>query len=249
MTILLPPGSFRATAFAALCAALVGCEFGLSEGRETDARRAAARMGAWSEPRIWPVLPVHLNVLPDGTVLTWGLNGVRNLPGWTDASIWNPGSDTRSQFKENTTNLFCAGHALLPDGRLLVAGGHEDVDVGTANVTVFDPRTRGWSTAATMNAGRWYPSVTVLENGEVLILAGSIDVDRVNPLPQVWTREGRLRDLTGARRNLLAYPWTFVAPNGKVFVAGPNGVTRYLDTEGTGSWRSEGATRRPRRPR
>jgi len=32
------------------------------------------------------------------------------------------------------------------------------------------------------------------------------------------------------------YPYMFVAPNGKVFCAGPSQTTRYLDVSGTGTW-------------
>src|SRR5207248_1627451 len=36
------------------------------------------------------------------------------------------------------------------------------------------------------------------------------------------------------------YPFMFVAPNGKVFCAGPSQTTRYLDVTATGAWNSVG---------
>ena len=38
-----------------------------------------------------------------------------------------------------------------------------------------------------MNAGRWYPTATVLANGDVLVVSGSIDnTVGSDPLPQVF---------------------------------------------------------------
>ena len=59
----------------------------------------------------------------------------------------------------------------------------------------------------------------------------------MNLLPQVWeTGTGTWRDLTNAQLWLPFYPFTFVAPNGRVFYAGPGKTTRYLDTSGSGAW-------------
>src|SRR6266576_3361625 len=46
------------------------------------------------------------------------------------------------------------------------------------------------------------------------------------------------RNLTTAHLALPFYPFMFVAPNGKVFCAGPSQTTRYLDVTGTGTWSS-----------
>ena len=44
------------------------------------------------------------------------------------------------------------------------------------------------------------------------------------------------RNLTTAQLSLPLYPNMLVAPNGKVFYAGPSRQSRYLNTAGTGSW-------------
>jgi hypothetical protein len=213
---------------------------------------SAARAGVWAAKRRWPLNPVHLQVLPDGAVLAWGINHSEehmNAAGWTDAWTWEPATGGFTRHREDRTNFFCAGHALLPDGTMLVAGGHLEDDVGTDEVTLFDSRTRTWKAgAARMNDGRWYPSVTVLENGEALILGGSIDTVRMNETPQVWTRDGRLRDLPPVPFELpeKGYPWTFLAPNGQVFIAGSSAETGYLSAE-TGGWRPLGRLSVPSR--
>ena len=44
------------------------------------------------------------------------------------------------------------------------------------------------------------------------------------------------RNLSAAHLALPFYPFMHVAPNGKVFCAGPSQTTRYLDVTGTGAW-------------
>ena len=89
-----------------------------------------------------------------------------------------------------------------------------------------------------MNDGRWYPTNTALPNGDVLVTSGWIDTTQgVNVEPQVWqTATNSWRNLTTAHLALPFYPFMHVAPNGKVFCAGPSQATRYLDASGTGAW-------------
>ena len=83
-----------------------------------------------------------------------------------------------------------------------------------------------------MNAGRWYPTVTVLANGDVLVVSGSIDnTFGNNTVPQVFQLgSGTWRNLAQLGQDL--YPMMLLAPNGKVFNPGPTQNTRYLDTAG-----------------
>ncbi|HEX7336767.1 MAG TPA: PKD domain-containing protein, partial [Gemmatimonadales bacterium] len=55
--------------------------------------------------------------------------------------------------------------------------------------------------------------------------------------PEVWS-PGGMRVLTGASRAFPYYPRTFLAPNGKVFYAGEQRPSRYLDVTGRGDWES-----------
>jgi len=91
-----------------------------------------------------------------------------------------------------------------------------------------------------MNNGRWYPTNTTLPNGDMLVISGWINASvGVNVEPQVWqSATGSWRNLTTAHLALPFYPFMFVAPNGKVFCAGPSQTTRYLDVTGTGAWSS-----------
>jgi WD40 repeat protein len=55
------------------------------------------------------------------------------------------------------------------------------------------------------------------------------------PVPEVWDGTS-WRKLTTASLALPNYPRTFVAPDGRVFYAGSDRQSRYLDVTGTGSW-------------
>lgn len=83
--------------------------------------------------------------------------------------------------------LFCSGHAFLEDGRLLVGGGHREPVVdghwarGLKYAYIFDPITETWDYAKdpqnpsvlySMHEGRWYPTLTKLEDNRVVAIAG-----------------------------------------------------------------------------
>jgi galactose oxidase-like protein len=187
-----------------------------------------ATAGEWTPPFSWPVVAVHLHLLPNGKVLSWGRIGA--------ATLWDPASGDFAAVP-STTMLFCSGHNFLPDGRLLVAGGHLDDQRGLPDANIFDPATATWTSVEPMHWGRWYPTSTTLPDGQVVTLAGK-DQDGVDvETPEVWTGSS-WRSLTGAVRELPYYPRTFVAPNGLLFYAGELPQSAYLDVSGTGTWLS-----------
>ncbi len=190
-------------------------------------------VGQWSAVRPAPLVQIHLTLLPNGKVLSWGRVG--------DPRVWDPGTDAFTVVPAPSL-LFCAGHDFLPDGRLLVAGGHISDLHGLANTNVFDPAGATWQALPPMAAGRWYPTNTTLPNGEVLTLAGTDSSGAQVTIPEVWDGTA-WRQLTGASLALSYYPRTFVAPDGRVFYAGEEQLSRYLDVTGAGSW-SNGPVRR-----
>jgi hypothetical protein len=86
-----------------------------------------------------------------------------------------------------------------------------------------------------MAKGRWYPTATALPNGDILVVSGDDESSTRVAIPEIWSGTG-WRRLTTASLDLPYYPSMFVAPNGKVFLAGDGPTTRYLDVSGTGAW-------------
>jgi hypothetical protein len=203
----------------------------------------ASVLGQWSAVQTWPVQATHSHLLPTGKVLFY--------PAWSQGDtpyIWDPNSGTIVGSALPGYNIFCSGHAFLPDGRLFVAGGHIATDVGMPHASIYDPFDDSWTQLPDMNAGRWYPSSTTLSTGDVLVLSGEENLVNGSvvwdPLPQVWqTSSGSWRDLTGAQMTISEwYPFMYAAPNGKVFEAGPAQMTQYLDPTGSGAWTTVGSS-------
>jgi galactose oxidase len=207
----------------------------------TNSTPAAAQdpaiVGQWSSPMSWPVEAIHLNVLPNGKVMFWG-----PYP-QTISYIWDPVANTVTAAAATWYPPFCAGHVLMADGTLIVLGGLVEPGLsGSADARTYNYQTNTWTALPDMNDGRYYPTATALPNGNVLVISGN-GATSLNILPQIWQPgSGTWQNLTTAELALPLYPKMLVAPNGQVFYAGPQPVTRYLNTSGTGSWSVVGQT-------
>ena len=191
----------------------------------------AATVGSWSGPVTWPIVVIHAALLPNGRVLAWGRT--------EGPVVWDPAVPTTFAPVARPVDLFCTGHSFLPDGRLLVSGGHGGKDnVGIKATVIFDFQSNSWTHGRDMRNGRWYPTQTTLPNGEILTISGGDTAEHVNVIPEVWQADGTWRLLSSASRNVPYYPWMFVAPDGRVYSAGPERATSYLMTSGTGQWTS-----------
>jgi hypothetical protein len=189
---------------------------------------SAAESGSWTAPTTWPIVGVHVILLPNGKVLAVGRKG--------NPQVWDPASGSFSAVPSPTW-LFCAGHALLPDGRVFFAGGHISDNHGLPDLTLFSPTGNSWATSSRMARGRWYPTTTVMGNGDVVILAGRDQAGVEVEIPEVWSN-GSVRRLTGAPRTLPYYPRAFLAPDGRLYVAGSTRPTRFLSLSGSGAWQT-----------
>jgi len=153
--------------------------------------------------------------------------------------------------------LFCSGAAFLPNGALLVASGtmYESA-AGPRNVVVYSPVQGFWTDLPIMNEGRWYPSCTTLDTGEILITTGTYsDLVgwNINRDAQAWNPVTGQYRTVGEQRIMATYPFIFPMPVGGqsgVFFAGPawyatgwhvedERVTRRLATSGAGQWQNE----------
>ncbi len=187
--------------------------------------------GQWSAPASIGAVAIDSIVLPTGKVLWWDFINAREMDPTTLAITSNtsPGYE-----------IFCAGHAFLPDGRLFVAGGESNGDDGIARASIYDPIAHTWTAVPDMYQRRWYPTLTPLSDGDILVTSGRYKITdgyAVAQMPQIWdVQTSSWRNLTTALREQWLYPWMFLAPNGKVFEAGPGQSTAWIDTAGTGSW-------------
>jgi hypothetical protein len=214
------------------------CTFKMSAAQDVvvsfERTAPIAAQGEWAAPIDWPVIAIHAALLPDGHVLTWGRSD-------RQPSVWTPPTTAGEAGSFASTpepaDLFCGGHTFLPDGRLLVAGGHSGTNsIGIRNSAIFNFATNTFTSGPLMENGRWYPTNTTLANGEVVTMSGGDTAQQRNLIPEVYQANGTWRVLSTASLYLPYYPMNFVTPTGTVFTAGPSQTTYFLDPTGTGHW-------------
>jgi len=243
---------YAAVATAAVCVLLYGCNNELVTPVATNstprlaptqpqkALSGAALTGQWSAVFAWPIVGVHMSVLPDGRLLTWTSNEMDHALNTPNVYLWDPANPLVFTQRPNAqTDIFCSSHSFLIDGRLFVAGGHVADNTGSKDGNIFDPQTSSWSQLPQMRAGRWYPSTVTLANGDIGVAAGGDENQNPNPIPEIWDGT-QFRVLNGAPLALPIYPWLFLAPDGRIFNAGPEQQTRFLNPSGDGEWANAG---------
>jgi hypothetical protein len=143
----------------------------------------ACTAGAWQVmPFDSPVRGIHAVVLKNGNVLL--VAGSGNDPaafaaGTFRTAVYSPRTGTFTDVP-TPADLFCSGHVQLADGRVLIMGGNKDYPAadgshgykGLKDSYIFDPDTLTYTKVNDMSSGSWYPSATVLGNGDVISLGG-----------------------------------------------------------------------------
>jgi plastocyanin len=200
--------------------------------------------GRWDSLPDSPIFVVHAAVLRTGKVLLFSGTAEVGYPNESRVFDATTATFTAQAFDQD---LFCSGHAWLPDGRLCVAGGAPN---GTVNSThIFDPVAETWTAAgaaANMSRARWYPTVLTLGDGRILAvsgLSGIAPIEVYDPAANTWTA------VAGADREFPElYPSLHLLPSGDVFysragwAAASGTQTAYLRFTGAaaGSWTSLG---------
>jgi hypothetical protein len=219
--------------FTAASASATSSEITISPLPEEAAR------GAWGPVVNWDIVPLHMSLLPTGKIFAWGKTDVADTMGMP--RVWDPsqGPPSSAQMIDVNEMLFCAGHTLMADGSLMIAGGHHMDDAGI-KVTYFYGPNGSWTKGPDMAHGRWYPTLTVLPDGEVLSMAGRNEAGSVVRTPELWNGSAWAQ-LTGAGQlEIPYYPRNFVDPrrNGQIFYAGERIMSRWFTHGGSGSWTS-----------
>jgi galactose oxidase len=212
----------------------------------------ASIQGRWSPKINFPSIPVAAALLPNRKVVTWSSydrNTFVGNPGdqKTYTAIFDPqnNSITENLVTNTSHDMFCPGTAMLKDGRLLVNGGGPTV----ASTSIFNPTTGTWTRDADMAQRRWYNSSIALPDGGVLTMGGN-RTSGLDGRGEVWQAGQGWRTLTGALMNPLysndpnnrsqEHPELMVAPNGKLFAAGPTPNMQWYDLAGNGSYQAAG---------
>jgi len=182
-------------------------------------------------------------LLLDGTVLVRGDRG---------SELFDPVTGTWTATRSKAAQRHSHAAILLPDGRVLVVGGHIDGDTPTNSAELYDPDTGAWTAAANMHDERDDAvEAFVLPDGRVLVVGGSWlgrgdpqPIELYDPISNSWTRTG-----DGSRPSNSVASATLLS-DGRLLVrsqAPSNAPTADVDLydPATGSWTTAASMLRP----
>lgn len=195
---------------------------------------SACGVGKWSlNSTPAPVRAVHAALLKNGHVLL--IQGSGNDPNLFAANTfttteWNPVANT---FRTIPTpyDMFCSGHAALPDGRLLVAGGTTAYPVGDTQYKgskesyAFDPTTHAYVKAPDLAEGHWYPTLVNRGDGTMIVVGGVDDNAVLQSNYQVFdpagnSGAGSLTAQQPTAQFFATYPALHLLADGRFFYSG-----------------------------
>lgn len=182
-----------------------------------------------------PIRNLHSTLLSDGRLLMIagsGNDGNAFAAGTFKATVWNPNANTFTDVPV-PYDMFCVGHATLPDGKVLVAGGTAAYPTasqgpttftGSAHSYYFDPKDNQFHPLLDMQGAHWYPTLTKLGNGDIWAAgglnenaSGSVLTEMFsssamgwlnkNNVPQTWSFWG-------------LYPHMYLLNDGRLFYSG-----------------------------
>lgn len=210
----------------------------------------AAENGMWSSVMSWPLVSIHVVLLPDGTVLSFGSPlGLAEQRGEV-FDRWDPLTLSHETTPNAVgVNSFCSASILQQSGDLLVSGGNSPF-----SSSLFDYEDDSASgEPSNLSSERWYATLTMLPDGRSLITGGEIpyftetwtnpeaNLGNVSMTPEIYTPGSgwsslfgaNSRDAFGPDHNRWWYPRQWVAPNGLVFGVSSEKMW-YLDPQGVG---------------
>lgn len=154
-------------------------------------------VGQWAAASNWGMQTVHAIVLKNGKVLA--IDRYSQSPLTDDIKLFDPSTGNLVSLPNppgltlgDGENIFCSGHAQLPDGKVVFFGGgfsyasaHPHTVIFNTDVTDSSPPYEAnllWTMAANMPSDgtdtggqpgrRWYPTAMPLADGKILVLGG-----------------------------------------------------------------------------
>jgi hypothetical protein len=166
-------------------------------------------------------------LLPDGTLLVAGGNSSNvDIQAMASAELYDPSSGSWTTTANMSVARAAFLAALLPDGKVLVAGTDAPTDTDTAarSAELYDPVSGTWTATGAMIEARfaWFQVATVLHDGKVLVAGGRgilgdlASAELYDPRIGTWTATANMIEARNGHTATLL-------PDGRVLVAGGEG--------------------------
>lgn len=197
--------------------------------------------GQWSPLMDWGIVAAHSILLRTGKLI--------EMDGWiapNPARLFDPATGSLTSITNPFgLDIFCSGHATLPDGRVVIAGGHGfTATLGLDATTIFDPATNTWSAGPKLNDPRWYPTVTELGDGRLVAISGNITNTTWADTPEIYdaatNRWTRISGISTSQVHEEEYPLSFLLPSGRIFTMAASTGRSYLLDPNAPSWTAVG---------
>jgi hypothetical protein len=211
--------------------------------------------GYFSAPFPWPIIPLHVALLPDGRVMNYGTDQQGNQGAQMLYDVWNPALGTVSTAhtilpNQTSTDIFCSASSLLAgSGNLLITDGDLTVNGqrnnSNNNVNLFTPSNNTLAAAGNTAFARWYSSLTTMPNGDKLLMGGVGE-----PTPEIFSvATNSWSTLNGISIYQPSggppewyYPRGFVGADNGVYLLQHSGGIYRLDPDFGGSQNNTGVT-------
>ena len=129
----------------------------------------------------WPIIPIHVVLLPGGRVMNYGTGRGGQQGAEFIYDVWTPslGTGTNAHLvlsNTTATDLFCSSASVMYNGTVLTTGGDLTVN-GQRNfannkTTLFWRSTNTIGSNTPMQYPRWYPSLVELPDGRLAVFGG-----------------------------------------------------------------------------
>jgi hypothetical protein len=226
-----------------------------SPGTQVTLNPQAAKTGQWTTIATrMPVNPIHAALLHTGKILV--LSGSGNCPpqqaGCPQSAPYAQGaalfdlSNQSARVLPTTWDMFCNGMSIMQDGRALINGGTKTYGqlavvgtqgdtpfLGLPNTSIFDPSSESFVDVSPTAHGRWYPTMTELNDGRMMTTGGLDDTDgNTNNTSEIWNGQQWSTEIAGNPGianfpgfQFPLYPRMHLLPTGHVFYSAPSSAT------------------------
>ncbi|MBI2121983.1 MAG: S8 family serine peptidase [Candidatus Sungbacteria bacterium] len=168
-----------------------------------------------------------MTVLPNGKVLIAGgqtENGFAS-GATTSAELFDPATNTFTR----TGTMFLPRRAhtatLLPNGKVLMAGGWDGIDPASYIATeLYDPASGTFSFIGNMTHTRHWHTATLLQDGTVLLIGGEGNINETLASAELFNSNTNTFSSVGSMSTVRRFHAAMLLRDGRVLVSGGNGA-------------------------